>query len=752
MRTNHPQHQQLQQEQRRLLLAGCCDDDSRGCSHDDDNVKVEEDEGLRIRRRRRRRRRHLRMRRSSFASISSPLSAAGFGCCYSCCLAATAAAALLVGPSSIPAPLSFLALSMMTTAAVVDATTITTATEQATRFRPYLQQHRVPASSRRVRYYGGDDGDDEDSSGSRRRHPISKFWFSTATTAADELSRDYDDDANDDDNNGGRRRIRSSSEPADPAGSAGPTDPAGRAGGPTDPAGPAEPAPSPPLGPPGSPGPARIRSINSGRRRKRRLEFHEVATASSTARARRSDRREEVEGGGDTASSFEEPVVRVVDRFAHVHADASREHPDEVFRELRRRTERSTSRTRTTTTAAGSGLSSARQGDEEDDEEVEEAAAAASTQERNEPSDWFRWLGRRRTAEEATAAAPASSSVGDSSTTRPNENGPTTADVDGDGEEDALLSEGFVNADLGDGDVVSNETDFNVTAKTDYNVSLVVDRGEGGEVTAVNDTSTVVYTESERTKNSTSFAGGESGGDRFRPIRIRAFLSEIDGGGQYLTDEEHEILLQDLVRPALLSWSAALRVDPVVGNLTVDPAQLVDGASCGPGRDTGLPSAPVPSAHLSDGVNSTDLILYLNLGFVNANRTVPTSSEGNNGTTNDDSETSLSDIFRNGFDLSGLNNETDDDAVPAAPPSDFVNGTALLTNHTRGEPQPCSGSYLAASSFCNTDQFDRPTAAILHICIGDDFFRNESLQRNIMTIRHELGVRGVGCVVSSGSM
>ena len=55
------------------------------------------------------------------------------------------------------------------------------------------------------------------------------------------------------------------------------------------------------------------------------------------------------------------------------------------------------------------------------------------------------------------------------------------------------------------------------------------------------------------------------------------------------------------------------------------------------------------------------------------------------------------------------------------------------------EKQYCGGDYLAASAFCSTDQYDRPTAGILHLCIGEDFFAPRNLQANIMLIRHELG-------------
>lgn len=270
---------------------------------------------------------------------------------------------------------------------------------------------------------------------------------------------------------------------------------------------------------------------------------------------------------------------------------------------------------------------------------------------------------------------------------------------------------GFVNsnATLDVGEV--NETqvlnvtgpDYNVTAGTEYNVS-----------DAFNDTSTVVYTESERTSNATD------DNKHFRPIRIRAYLSEVEGGGQFLTEEQHDMLLQDIVRPALLSWSAALRVDPVVGNLTVDPKQLPDGQTCGPGKDSGLPSAPVPESHLQVGVPNTDLILYLHLGFVQ-NLSAP---DWYHNTAENATLAALLEALDSAKNLTLALNETKTNAT---------------RYHSSNWTRPiCSGDYLAASSFCSTDQYDRPTAAILHICIGDAFFDRSSLRVNIMTMMHEM--------------
>ena len=54
-------------------------------------------------------------------------------------------------------------------------------------------------------------------------------------------------------------------------------------------------------------------------------------------------------------------------------------------------------------------------------------------------------------------------------------------------------------------------------------------------------------------------------------------------------------------------------------------------------------------------------------------------------------------------------------------------------------PKSCSGTYLASATYCSTDQFDRPIAGLLHLCIGEDFFNPGSSTMNQLTMLHELG-------------
>lgn len=155
----------------------------------------------------------------------------------------------------------------------------------------------------------------------------------------------------------------------------------------------------------------------------------------------------------------------------------------------------------------------------------------------------------------------------------------------------------------------------------------------------------------------------------YRPLRIKAFVSNEAGNAQFLNSTEHDILLNSILRPGLLAWSAALRVPPVTRPLTVDATQLLNGVSCGPG-----PSVQVPPSHIIEGVIDVDMLLYVHMSFNDRNAT-----------------------------------------------------------------HQCEGDYVAASSFCSTDQLDRPVAALLHICITEDFFDESSTQSNIQSVMHEMG-------------
>jgi hypothetical protein len=113
-----------------------------------------------------------------------------------------------------------------------------------------------------------------------------------------------------------------------------------------------------------------------------------------------------------------------------------------------------------------------------------------------------------------------------------------------------------------------------------------------GDASTVNDTdsetnsseqvveSTVEYTKEETYSPINTTA-------RYQPIRLLAILTDDDSSGsKYLTWSQRQVLMEDMINPALYAWSQALHVVPVDNKekgLTLDREQLFDGESCGPG-------------------------------------------------------------------------------------------------------------------------------------------------------------------------
>ena len=300
-------------------------------------------------------------------------------------------------------------------------------------------------------------------------------------------------------------------------------------------------------------------------------------------------------------------------------------------------------------------------------------------------------------------------------------------------------------------DVIING-DENNTATSITNVTASVELGN--TTSNNNESSSFVYTAPD-VNNDYDEEGSGQNQSQYQPLRIRGIMAQ-QGNGNLLTEDERNALFHDMLSPALLAWSSSLRVDPVIGNLTVDKNQLVDKQTCGPGIDSGLPSVQVPLSHLTKGIPDTDMIVYLSVGFVvprfmpNGTDTIltnevdeswtwklpgedskkrdeidsrtPTTSEGDDSEDDGDSTEGL---------LDTLLNSTMDQG------SNSTNTTNTTT--TDGPNNLCTGQHLAAASFCSTDQYDRPTAAVLHICIDETFFDASKRQRNIVTLMHELG-------------
>ena len=216
----------------------------------------------------------------------------------------------------------------------------------------------------------------------------------------------------------------------------------------------------------------------------------------------------------------------------------------------------------------------------------------------------------------------------------------------------------------------------------------------------------------------------------YQPIRLRAvFTDDETSGSRYLTPSQRQILMEDILNPALFGWSQALHVVPVAGRLTVDRTQLYDGVSCGPGLDSGLPSVRVPPEHTAEGLADTDTVVYVSVAFAGTAAAAAAGAPGpsrphhrpdyaGGGATRrrDANETAW---------VPAANGNTErPSAHPSAPPSFPPSGAPPLAE-TRSAPA-CPGTYLAAATYCSTDQHDRPVAGLLSLCIADvhGFFHN----------------------------
>mmetsp|Transcript_26174 Transcript_26174/g.39626 ORF Transcript_26174/g.39626 Transcript_26174/m.39626 type:complete len:1029 (+) Transcript_26174:96-3182(+) len=276
-----------------------------------------------------------------------------------------------------------------------------------------------------------------------------------------------------------------------------------------------------------------------------------------------------------------------------------------------------------------------------------------------------------------------------------------------------------------------------------WNVSTHVEVNNSTSSTQISSSSVIVESDGNET----------SVNPPHQPMRIRAVLSEEGLIGRYLFRNEtaRSFLLTNVLRPAILAWSAALRVNPVAGNLTVDSAQFPDGVSCGPGLGSGQPSVVVPEEHTTIGIPDTDFVFYLS--FSVEKKEISRFQEKSDIQTNSSSSMQNLSNVTIGFNSSHIignaaiyNSILGDNQSLVNSTGDYngINGNGTH-DHNQSIPEEsdtyCSGSSIAAATYCSTDQYDRPTAGILHLCIGPQFFDLEEarIKRNIMTVIHELG-------------
>ena len=261
-----------------------------------------------------------------------------------------------------------------------------------------------------------------------------------------------------------------------------------------------------------------------------------------------------------------------------------------------------------------------------------------------------------------------------------------------------------------------------------------------------------------------------------KPIRIRAsFINHISSGVMYLTPTQRTFILNSILQPALNTWSEALSVVPVQDSLVIDLDQLYDGKSCGPGIDSGMPSVVVPIDHGREGVGGipdTDLMIYLSVAFVEELKDSivrPHDDVGSiSGTSSSGSsnymtpETLMDDELLQFVHGKDGNGEEEEEESFMERSSDFGLTNSNSTSSTIStnswweeqyttslkpleeetileEPNTCTGSYLASATYCATDQWDRPVAGMLHLCIGPHFFEEKFLHQHVTMATHELG-------------
>ena len=177
---------------------------------------------------------------------------------------------------------------------------------------------------------------------------------------------------------------------------------------------------------------------------------------------------------------------------------------------------------------------------------------------------------------------------------------------------------------------------------------------------------------------------------------------------------------------------------------------------------------------MTEGIPETDTVIYISVSFLD-----PTNMNyGGDGT--DSSTTTLSSatlpslyhVHRSAFASSSLetttmlrrgdinsinnnsnntNNETEEKLlmndeesthIPTESPSTSPSFPPSETEPNVDTRPICRGAYLASATHCNTDQYDRPVAGILSLCIDDVrsfFYNDETIQRNSMAAMHEIG-------------
>jgi len=306
--------------------------------------------------------------------------------------------------------------------------------------------------------------------------------------------------------------------------------------------------------------------------------------------------------------------------------------------------------------------------------------------------------------------------------------------------------------------IVEGEEGIDAVTETDDNdLESMEEDGDAVEYAAVVEV-TNRTSSSATTNTTTSF---------YQPIRLRAILTDDESSGsKYLTPTQRQILMEEIINPALFAWSKALHVVPVGGggsgssggagesatttshqNLIVDQSQLYDNVSCGPGLDSGLPSVIVPEEHMTVGLAETDTVIYISVSFTNNTSLTNTSSTDSTHYYLHRSATGgVADEDTMRLDDGDETTVMSDDATyhPSSAPSYAPSFAPSETEPDVATRPTCPGTYLASATYCSTDQYDRPIAGTLSLCIPStnmhNFFHDQGqIKRNIVTVMHEIG-------------
>lgn len=154
---------------------------------------------------------------------------------------------------------------------------------------------------------------------------------------------------------------------------------------------------------------------------------------------------------------------------------------------------------------------------------------------------------------------------------------------------------------------------------------------------------------------------------------------------------------------------------------------------------------------MTNGIKDTDTVIYISVSFMNSNNvTEETSFDSTLPSLNLLHRSSPSFLGTDTIIRKGDNNYNkteeglmgDSTEMPTLSPSNPPSFPPSEAEPNLDSRPTCPGTYLASATHCSTDQYDRPVAGILSLCIGNvhNFFHNEEqIQRNKMAVMHEIG-------------